>query len=203
MPLLLLLASCTTLSPPSPANGTPSASKRGETFAKLTYQEKLTLNGRLSVRYQDNMDKKEVLHGSFAWTQDANRTNVQLQSPLGQTIAVINVTPEGATLQQNNQPMRNAPNVDQLFTETLGWPLPIEGLRNWLQGFAVDSNGNHVTATPQLSEIATQDGWRIRYANWQQLPHYSMQPRPKRLDLERNTLQAGNVSIRIVIDNWQ
>jgi outer membrane lipoprotein LolB len=51
-----------------------------------------------------------------------------------------------------------------------------------------------------MTDVATRDGWRIRYAGWQD---DTPPTRPKRIDLERYTAQAGDVSIRIVIDKWQ
>jgi outer membrane lipoprotein LolB len=151
------------------------------------------------VRYQNN-GREEAMHGSFMWSQNPSRTSVTLLSPLGQTIAVIDMTPDGASLTQGGQQVREAADVDALVADTLGWPLPISGLRQWLQGFAIDATGKRFTANSQATEVATRDGWRIRYAAWQD---DAVQTRPKRIDLERSTAQAGDVSIRIVIDNWQ
>jgi outer membrane lipoprotein LolB len=163
------------------------------------YADNLDLGGRISVRYQNN-GKDEAMHGSFVWTQNPTHTGVTLLSPLGQTIAIIDVTPDGATLAQSGQPVRGAADVDALMTDALGWPLPVSGLRGWLQGFAVDAAGRRFVASSETNDVATRDGWRIRYASWQddgQAQH------PRRIDLDRRTMQAGDVSIRIVIDTWQ
>jgi outer membrane lipoprotein LolB len=187
--LPLLLAGCASLVPP-PAEPIPAAAR--------SFHDSITLGGRLSVRYQ-GVRGEEALHGSFAWTQAPAQTNVTLLSPLGQTLAVIDVTPQGATLTQSGRPTRAAADVDTLTAAELGWPLPVAGLRDWLQGFAVDDAGRRFVATPQKSEVTTRDGWRIRYANWQS----GASIYPKRIDLARATAQAGDVSIRIVIDSWQ
>jgi outer membrane lipoprotein LolB len=189
--LPLLLAGCASLSP-SGGNGMTQST------AAQPYRDAIDLSGRLSVRYQNN-GKEEALHGSFIWTQNPARTSVTLLSPLGQTLAIIDVTPAGATLSQAGQPVRAAADADALAAGTLGWPLPVAGLRDWLQGYAVDANGSRFIASPQTTDVATRDGWRIRYAGWQdESPN-----RPKRIDLERSTAQAGDVFIRIVIDKWQ
>jgi outer membrane lipoprotein LolB len=202
--LSFVLGGCATITPPAVTDHAqlPSAD-RG--VAPRPYAGKVSLGGRLSVRYQNN-GKEEAVHGSFLWTQDPGQTNVTLLSPLGQTIAVIEAGPSGATLAQSGQPLRNASDVDTLVADTLGWPLPISGLREWLQGFAFDAAGKRFIATPQATNVSTQDGWHIRYANWQddsQSTAPKRPERPKRIDLERHTAQAGNVSIRIVIDTWQ
>lgn len=164
------------------------------------YFQTLDLDGRLSVHYQRN-GKDEAVHGSFSWAQSPERTHVTLLSPLGQIIAVIDIDAGGATMRQANQPARTAANADALAAATLGWPLPVAGLRQWLQGFGTDAAGRRFVATPEgTAVLATQDGWRIRYADWQ--PDAGSM-RPKRIDLQRSTTQAGEVSIRIVIDSWQ
>lgn len=170
--------------------------------AARSFKDTIDLGGRLSVRYQTN-NKEEALHGSFIWSQTPAQTTVTLLSPLGQTIAVINVSPNGATLAQGGQPVRSADNVDALTAETLGWPLPVAGLREWLQGFALDAAGRRFIATPAAPEITTRESWRIRYAAWLEENSATAQSRPKRIDLARATEQAGDVSIRIVIDSWQ
>lgn len=197
--LPLLAAGCASLAPPTaPGTGTiPSAA----TGARI-FHDTIDVGGRLSVRYQGRQ-QEESLHGNFVWAQKPAQTTITLLSPTGQTLAVINVTPWGATLAQSGQPTRAAADVDDLTADTLGWPLPVAGMRSWLQGFAVDSAGQRVIASPENPDIVTRDGWRIHYANWQESAAPSSLGRPKRIDLARYTEQAGDVSIRIVIDTWQ
>ena len=197
--LSVLVAGCASLNSPSSAPSMETNPTASSPVAR-SFSDNVDLAGRLSVRYQGSQ-KEEALHGSFTWAQTAAQTTVTILSPLGQTVAVIDVTPEGATLRQANQPVRSAPDVDALTAETLGWPLPVSGLRQWLQGFGIDASGKRFIADPRASDFTTRDGWRIRYANWQD--EASPESRPRRIDLARNTAQAGDVSIRIVIDTWQ
>ncbi len=161
------------------------------------YLDAIELTGRLSVRYQ-RQGNDEALHGNFMWSQAADSTTVTLLSPLGQTIAVIKATPQTTALTQAGRPPRVAANADLLAAEVLGWPLPIAGLRDWLQGFVLDAKGKKFVATPQANEVTTADGWHIHYQSWQE--RSAQLNAPKRIDLERTTAQAGDVSIRIVID---
>jgi outer membrane lipoprotein LolB len=190
----LVLGGCAMISP-------PPAPVTAEQAASRPYHEKIMIKGRLSVRYQQN-GNDEAIHGSFSWSQVPGHTTVSLFSPLGQTIAMIEITPEVSTLTQAGQAPRRADNVDALAANALGWPLPVSGLRDWLQGFAIDSEGRRFVASPLAggTEVTTRDGWRLRYAGWQE---DTGQSRPRRIDLERSTAEAGEVAIRIVIDDWQ
>lgn len=193
--LPVLLAACANLVP-STAPSIPAAA------VSQRLHRAIDLSGRLSVRYQAG-DKEEALHGSFNWSQNGPDTTVTLLSPLGQTIAVITATPSGATLEQGDRPPRSAVDVDALTAETLGWPLPVAGLREWLQGFAMDRNGRPFAASPEAGNVQTRDGWQISYPAWTAEQTTPPQTRPRRIDLARHTAEAGDVSIRIVIDSWQ
>ncbi|MFC7289362.1 lipoprotein insertase outer membrane protein LolB [Herminiimonas glaciei] len=190
-----LLGACASITPP-----TGPASEQAATARK--YQEAITLGGRLSVQYQKD-DKDEAIHGSFTWKQSKDRSSIAILSPLGQILATIEVTPDNATLVQSGQPPRSAADVDLLVEQTLGWPLPVSGLRSWLQGFANDTNNKTFIATPVNNRVTTRDGWNIQYPTWESDQQSPPQDRPKRIDLERQTAQAGKVAIRIVLDNWQ
>lgn len=192
--LPLALAACAGLPP------TPTTEDKTILAGVQRFHDSIELGGRLSVRYHNN-GRDEALHGSFTWLQTPSQTVVTLLSPLGQTLAIVEVTPDGATLRQTGQPPRSADNVNALTADSLGWPLPVAGLRDWLQGFALDARGMRFVATPAASQVTTHDGWHLRYANW--LSEDATPPRAKRIDLGRFTEQAGDVSIRIAIDSWQ
>lgn len=190
----LLLAGCAAA--PRHREGVPANQTPG------IYHEAIDIGGRLSVQYQRN-GHDESLHGGFEWEQTPQQTAITLRSPLGQTMATIEITPQSSTLRQSGKPPRTAADVDTLIRGELGWPLPVSGLRNWLQGFATDADNHPFIASPQGPDsVLTQDGWHIRYAAWQD-GDASSPPRPKRIDLSRATEEAGDVSIRIAIDDWQ
>jgi outer membrane lipoprotein LolB len=192
------LSACAMLEPqpgPGAAPAVPAAAR--------PYHASLDIAGRLSVRYQQN-GAEQAVHGSFTWVQTPESTNVTLLSPLGQVLAMITVAPNAAILRMAGQPARTADDVDALAAQALGWPLPVSGLRDWLQGYAVDKDGARFIATPPApATVVTRDGWRVTYASWSDEADRTAQNHPRRIDLERNTAAAGNVAIRIVIDDWQ
>ncbi len=162
------------------------------------YRDTIGLSGRLSVAYQKD-GKGESLSGKFTWQQSGDRTDVTLASPLGQTIATIAITPTEATLTQGNGRTRAAADIDTLSAQALGWPLPVSGLRDWLQGYAMAADGGRFIASPQRTSVTTRDGWHLSYVSWQDDAATSL--RPKRIDAERSASpQADQVAIRIVID---
>lgn len=160
------------------------------------YQEKLLIGGRINIQYQQENAEKSV-SGSFEWLQTESDTTITLLSPLGQTIATIKQDAFGATLQQANEPVRSAQDLDMLLSETLGWPLPMASMRNWLQGYTLNQHGQREAIPAQDSRPLTADGWQLHFVSWQQ---EAEQIYPKRIDLQQHTTQAGEVKLRIVID---
>lgn len=159
------------------------------------YRKQLQLQGRIAVRFQQE-GQEQHLNANFHWQQEPEQVRVLLATPLGQAQAEILVTANQASLIVAGQPPRSAANIDQLTQEILGWPLPVAGLRDWLQGQGHDAQGRRFFANPNNSDtIHTADGWRIRFVSW----HTPQQP--KRIDLEHQvTGQASEVFFRIVLD---
>ncbi len=162
------------------------------------YRDSIDLSGRLSVNYQKD-GRQESLTGNYDWIQRPGRVDVTLANPLGQTMATIEVTPQSATLTQAGRAPVSEADIDTLTQRTLGWPLPVAGLRDWLQGYAVDAQGQRFAASPARNEVVTKDGWRLRFVEWQD-PN-ATQPAPRVIHAERAA--AGDIqelAIRIVIN---
>ncbi|MBV7539293.1 outer membrane lipoprotein LolB [Duganella sp. sic0402] len=166
--------------------------------AVAAYQENIELAGGIFISYIRD-GKREPLNGSFTWRQSQSTTDVNLISPTGQTVAVINVTPRSATLTESGKLPQTAPDLDTLTRQALGWTLPVSGLRDWLQGYATDRDGKRFVASPANDNVITRDGWKLEYVSWQD--DKAAVPQPKRIDATRIVLgeAVDEMQIRIVI----
>ena len=181
-----LLSACTTTGPLSSAT-------------VADYRDSIDLSGRISVNY-DRDGTPETLSGKFSWAQSPGLVNVTLASPLGQTLATIDVTPTAATLTQSGRAPRVAADIDSLSAQALGWPLPVSGLRHWLQGYATAADGKRFAASPASNRVTTADGWTVTFVSW--MDETAARPQPKRIDAERRaTLTSGALTIRVVVDS--
>lgn len=159
------------------------------------YRDTIDLAGRLTVNYQKD-GKPESVTVHYEWQQTPGRIDVGVATPLGQTVAKITVTPESATLTQAERPPRVARDIEALTAESLGWSLPVSGLRDWLQGYATGADGKRFTASPANNNVVTRDGWRLRFMSWQD--EASATPQPKTIYADRN--DGSELQIRIVIN---
>lgn len=161
------------------------------------YRQEVRLSGRLSVSYQ-TAGKAQSLQGKFTWLQRDQQINIELFTPLGQTMARIAVVPGRARIEESGGAVREASSIEQLTEQALGWALPADGLRYWLQGFVRDPRGQLVTITPAQSGSVRSDGWLLRYAAWQPDGDTTL---PKRIDFRRDGA-SSDLALRLVIDRW-
>ena len=192
-----LLSGCASLSPPPPIVAP-------QQWTAPVYHAAITLSGRLSLRYQKE-GREEGLQGGFLWAQDPQRVSIDLLSPLNQTMLNLQVEPGQARLTEAGKPTRVADDLDSLSTQTLGWILPVAGLRGWLQGFSLINGEAFILSAPgqeKSAPVQTADGWQLRYPEWQQ-DTPSGQWHPKRIELQRTTTAFGQMRIHIILDQWQ
>jgi outer membrane lipoprotein LolB len=187
-----VLAGCATSGPSLPVPNVPVAA----------YRDTIDLSGKLAVTYQKD-GQPQRLNGAYTWTQRPGSIDVEIFGPLRQTQAVLHVTPQAATLTLSDGKTRSAADIDTLTTQTLGWTLPVSGLRDWLQGHATDAQGKPFSASPSNDNVVTKDGWRLRFAEWQggKAPDGTPVPMPRRINAERSASATGDeLALTIVID---
>jgi outer membrane lipoprotein LolB len=162
------------------------------------YRDAIDLSGRLLVNFERD-GNPDTLSVKFAWAQSAQQVDASLLSPTGQTVAKISVTPDMATLTQGGQAPRMARDIDTLAAQTLGFALPVSGLRDWLQGYATAADGKRFAASPANNSVTTRDGWKLTFVSWQEgAGPYAL---PRRIDATRDaSASAGKLALRIVID---
>ena len=207
----VLLTGCAGVAPLPAPFASPSPLQSRQQLA--AYRSNFEAAGRLSVNYRKD-GNPESISGKLSWSQTPDRIDVSLASAVA-TIATISITPESATLVQADQQPRVAKDIDSLSAQTLGWSLPVTGLRDWLQGYATSADGKRFVASPSNNSVLTADGWRLRFVSWQDhgqgngqgnaqgngQDRASAHLAPKRIDAERNAGSAADeLAIRIVID---
>ena len=161
---------------------------------------KVGIRGRFSVYYKID-DREEGVHGSFEWEQTPELTSITLLSPLGQVAATVDVMPKLATFAVPGKPPKSAPNAESLIKSQLGWALPVSGMKEWLQGCAVDAQGRSFIASPEKKSVITKDKWQIDYVSWIDGP---TMPLPKRINLTKGKdLTDLDLNIKLVIDEWR
>jgi len=169
------------------------------TQTERSFHDNILIQGRFSVAYEQN-NRPQSVQGRFQWQQQGQRIDIDLMSPLGQTMAKLAITSNLATIQQTGKDIKSAPNIAELTEQTLGWSLPVAGMRDWLQGFNRSTSNQRQLVRPNENDQFDNEGWHIHYVSWQQ---NSVSAYPKRIDLTRTSPQLHQLSLRIIIDQWE
>jgi len=138
-------------------------------------------DGRLSLTRGD-----ERLSGQLSWRHADATDDLQLRTPLGQTVARIVRDPGGVTLETADERF-HAPDAEALTRDRLGMAIPLSGLAWWVRG-QPDPARPHASDPPAGFR---QDGWVIAYRE------RFDDGRPKKIDAIRADLR-----LKLVIDAW-
>jgi outer membrane lipoprotein LolB len=176
--LLLALAGCAAVEPrPLPA-------------AAIALAPAWSWQGRISVKAGE-----QALSGQLQWQHRPEADTLMFASPLGQGVAKIVRDAAGVVLEVPGEAPRQAPDVEALTVEALGYALPVAGLVYWVQANADPASPFEAAHDDQGRPARiSQDGWSIDYLQYfADAPH-----RPRRIRLSREDLE-----IRLVTDVWQ
>jgi outer membrane lipoprotein LolB len=176
---------------------TPRVPSTSNAATEVTAQTSRAYHGRFSVQYDDQNGQPRSAYGNFDWKETGDTVTLQLRNPLGQTLAIVTSSPSSAMLELPNRAPQTADNVSQLMQNTMGFALPVEGLRYWLQPSPAPTSRARTTmdsssGSGRLKEIK-QDGWTIDYVAYADAPATGV----KRLNLTR---AEPPLDIKLVLD---
>ena len=145
----------------------------------------------MSVRYKDLQTQKEdALSGRFVWTASGEDLELSLLDPFGQTVALIRSGSAGSSITFRDGRRIDGVTPEALTQRTLGWTVPLSGLRSWLDG-----KPDPGRPAERGVGLFRQDGWTVRFPVDDTKP---LEP-PKRIDLSYPGPPA-EVEMRLVVD---
>jgi outer membrane lipoprotein LolB len=185
---VVALAGCASVKPQGPSTSNAATA--------VTAQTSRAYQGRFAVQYNDRYGQQRNAYGNFSWQETGDTVTLQLRNPLGQTMAIVTSSPASATLELPNRQPLTADNVSTLMQNALGFALPVEGLRYWLQPSPAPTSLARTEKDPEqparLKQI-TQDGWTIDYLAYADAPAIGV----KRVNLSR---AEPPLDIKLVLD---
>jgi outer membrane lipoprotein LolB len=185
---LLALAGCASVKPQGPSTSNAATA--------VTAQTAREYRGRFAVQYEDGYGHQQNAYGNFDWRETGDTVTVQLRNPLGQTMAIVTSSPSSATLELPNRQPLTADNVSTLMQNALGFALPVEGLRYWLQPSVAPTSRARTVPDPEdpsRPKQIEQDGWTIDYLSYADKPATGV----KRVNLTR---EQPPLNIKLVLD---
>ncbi|HEY0879725.1 MAG TPA: outer membrane lipoprotein LolB [Zeimonas sp.] len=179
--LVALVAGCATPSPPPVTAPAPSLPNFWSGRFAVTYTE---------AGYQP---REERSSGRFSLLAEGDRRELELSSPLGQTMAQVTLDSGEALLVASDGRQFRATSAEALTEQAFGWRVPIGDLPRWLAG-RVD----RPTQRENGRVVAGTDGqWSVRFEAFDG-------ERPRRLSLEWPGARADGarrLELKLVVDN--
>jgi outer membrane lipoprotein LolB len=141
-------------------------------------------------------EHRDSVSGRFYIEIRGNQQSIDLATPVGTTLARIEIEPGRARVTDGKMQGLTGPNADELVEQALGWRLPISGLPYWLEGRADPARSSQVGRMSDGATEIEQDGWNIRVSETVEVTGH-----PRRLQLDRDPSPGGpKLSVRLVID---
>lgn len=175
----LLLTACAT---PSPR--LPSASQ------SQAIPTSFLLNGRIGVRHDG-----KGFSGNLSWQHRAREDEIQLLSPLGQTVARIQSKAGSVTLDSSDGHY-TAQSADELTEQVLGWRLPLDGMQYWALGrpMPLSVAESELDASGHITRLHQQE-WDIEYQDYRMEGNYAL---PSRI-----IMRNGLLELKLIVDSWE
>ncbi len=188
--LPLLLAACV----PAPAvrvKGDAALMQEQEARERvLSGTDRWILQGKLGVS-----DGKEGGSGTLNWTQDGERYEFTVRSPVVGKSFRLSGGPDGALLEGLDGGPLRGPDAESLMLKALGWDVPLRDLRAWVLGLRADSGPAELSfGTDRLPSLLQQDGWSVDYREWDA---GRQPPMPKKVFAEKPPYR-----VRLSIESW-
>jgi len=149
------------------------------------------LAGKLGVIYQ-----KKGFSGGINWAHKINYDMIEVLSPLGSKVAVIEKKPDIVTLTDSKKQVKIAPDVETLTATYLGWQLPLSGLSDWALGKPTDKAPIDDVSWDAFGRLQTlsQQGWAIEYLNYVEHNGLSL---PSKIRIKND-----HVRLKLIVKNW-
>jgi outer membrane lipoprotein LolB len=142
-------------------------------------------------------ERREAVSGRFTMEVRGAERTIDLATPLGSTVARIEVGADGARATGPGMQEARGPDPDALAEQLLGWRLPVSGLADWVEGRPAPGRPARVERNDGRPVLIEQDGWIVQLAE-----AFPATGKPRRIVLERSaTPIAPAVVLRLVIDD--
>ena len=187
--LVLLITSCTTITPetPVPAQQELSWKTRQQILSRL---QNWQLNGKIAVQTAQDSGSATI-----DWTQKPKQYAISLLGPLGTHGMKLTGQPGQVTMETAEGKHFTASTAEQLLAEQWGFNLPVSNLYYWVRGLpAPGSMHNEKLDAYQRLTSLSQKGFRIEYLAY---------TRTGAIDLPaKMTITSPTLKTKIIIYQW-
>ena len=151
-----------------------------------------TVQGRMGIR-----NGAETFSSSFNWAQANDRFRIELWGPLGQGRTRMVGSGQDVTVYAANGDVYREPDSASAMQRWLGFSVPIDALRSWIQGRPAPGYPTEETIRDEEGDLRNlrQLGWALVFSD------YGMAEQTHRVPGRISASQAG-VRVTLVPKDW-
>jgi len=202
---VLLLAACQTLPVPDPNDG----GKRWRNDLSVFEPGLKAVESIANWKYSAKVGVKtpsEREQANIVWQFSDQANNVRLFGPLGVGAVRLEFDRYGVVLSDNKGILHRGSSAEDLLTQIIGWPIPLDALSYWL--FALpnpDTPFRYQANESGELQVLEQHGWSIRYSRFKQ--YQSTEPLagtalPGKLVATKQVAPNQHIEVKLITKSW-
>lgn len=163
-----------------------------ERYQNLIKLEQWQLQGRTVIR-----QGKEAFNAGLRWQENRDSYQIKLEGPFSQGGITLDGDDKHAILTLNDGEKIVATDPEVLIKQSLGIPLPINALRDWVRGIpnaSINIDKLELNDKGQITHLIQQD-WDISFLRYVPFGNYSM---PEKIFINKQ-----DMSLRLIITRWK
>jgi outer membrane lipoprotein LolB len=186
--MTLWLGACATVSPPI-LEADAQWARRQQQLATI---ERWVVQGRLGIETRSDGGT-----ATLNWEQDGASYAMRIMAPLGQGTFELRGNEDGVSLRTPDNRQVTARDPESLMQQSLGWSLPVAGMRYWVRGLPVPGHPIEQIRVDDSGHLLDlqQDGWRISMQRYRTVGGHEL---PDKIFMESEPLK-----MRVLISEWQ
>lgn len=158
--------------------------------------QKFSLKGRIGIS-----NPQDSFSSNFRWQQkDFKNFEFRMYGAFGNTYVMMQSTPEWTTLETGDERFFEGPDASELIIQTMGWPLPLNYLSDWIKGVptGVGRDEIKINADGTLQSLSYHAGHRIFDVSFEKYALFQNKKMPTKIRI----LESGNKLI-LSIRDWE
>ncbi len=134
---------------------------------------------------------------NFHWKHTPQQSELRLLNMLGSTVLVMSITPDRATVIDQDKAFFEDKDANLLFAKLTGIAFPVSQMQDWIKGQPTNADTYHfneMNTLGSLTKSAANQHWLLIYNRYQDIGQL---PMPYQM-----TLQKPDTRIKIVVSKW-
>ena len=134
--------------------------------------------------------------GRLSWEARPVGSDLDFHGAMGRGAWQLQVREDSAILKEADGGMQEAPDVNELMRNRIGWSVPVEALAWWVRGLKApgETGSQQLDADGRLLSLQ-QNGWTVEFNRYRLIDDIEL---PVRLEAQKD-----NYRVKLAVGRWR